>query len=508
MAAYYKVDVVLNSQAVQVGLPSPQSVRVTLPLVGPAGPQGLQGDPGDTGPQGPQGEVGLTGATGPQGPEGPQGEAGAAGATGPEGPQGPEGPAGTTDYAELTNVPSEFTPATHTHDAAAITSGTLDNARVNFAAPPAIGNTTPAAGTFTALAANNGTLTASAPVLDLAQTWNDAVATFTSLRLDITNTASQSSSRFLEISMGGTPQFRFQRLFSTPVLYFGSTDTGIGAPSTTLNFYSNGGATMSLGSGGGGPIIRSDGTFSWSSSTNITSSVDLSLGRDAADTLAQRRSTNAQTFNIYNTFTSATNHERGFLRWSSNVFQIGTEAGSGGGTARTVEFPSTTNFTGQFRVGVGTGNASLRRGDGVTFLTANYNTSFSFLAPQFIIGADGTGGPVHFFCAGNGIWEQRNTTNAQTFRLYNTVSGAANVNFDRVNFRWASNEFIIDAEAGGTGTLRGIKIGSATSSLLGFFGATPAVQPAAVADATDAASTQDRLNDLLARLRTLGLIAT
>jgi hypothetical protein len=61
---------------------------------------------------------------------------------------------------------------------------------------------------------------------------------------------------------------------------------------------------------------------------------------------------------------------------------------------------------------------------------------------------------------------------------------------------------------GGTGTLRGIKIGSASTSLLGFFGATPVVQQAAVADATDAASTQDRLNDLLARLRTLGLIAT
>jgi hypothetical protein len=51
MAAYYKVDVVLNSQAVSVGLPSPQSVRVTLPLVGPQGPAGPQGE------QGPPGEV-------------------------------------------------------------------------------------------------------------------------------------------------------------------------------------------------------------------------------------------------------------------------------------------------------------------------------------------------------------------------------------------------------------------------------------------------------------------
>jgi hypothetical protein len=59
-----------------------------------------------------------------------------------------------------------------------------------------------------------------------------------------------------------------------------------------------------------------------------------------------------------------------------------------------------------------------------------------------------------------------------------------------------------------TDTTTGTKIGTGTTQRIGFFNATPAVQPAAVADATDAASTQARLNDLLARLRTLGLIAT
>ena len=58
------------------------------------------------------------------------------------------------------------------------------------------------------------------------------------------------------------------------------------------------------------------------------------------------------------------------------------------------------------------------------------------------------------------------------------------------------------------GTTTGSKIGTGATQKLGFYDATPVVQPAAVADATDAASTQARLNDLLARLRTLGLIAT
>lgn len=102
---------------------------------------------------------------------------------------------------------------------------------------------------------------------------------------------------------------------------------------------------------------------------------------------------------------------------------------------------------------------------------------------------------------------QRRTTNAQTFRVYNTFTSATN--FERLNIRWTSNEAILDTEAGsGGGTLRGLKIGSADTSLLGFYGVTPVDQPAAVADATDAATAISQLNLALARLRELGLIAT
>ena len=62
---------------------------------------------------------------------------------------------------------------------------------------------------------------------------------------------------------------------------------------------------------------------------------DTFLTRDAANTLALRNSTNAQTFNIYNTYTDASNYERGFMKWNANVLEIGTEAG-GTGTARGV----------------------------------------------------------------------------------------------------------------------------------------------------------------------------
>jgi hypothetical protein len=54
----------------------------------------------------------------------------------------------------------------------------------------------------------------------------------------------------------------------------------------------------------------------------------------------------------------------------------------------------------------------------------------------------------------------------------------------------------------------GTKIGTSTSDKLSFWNATPVVQPATVANATDATSAIARLNEVIARLKTLGLIAT
>lgn len=62
---------------------------------------------------------------------------------------------------------------------------------------------------------------------------------------------------------------------------------------------------------------------------------DVLLSRDAANALALRNSTTAQTFGIYNTYTDGSNYERGIAGWSGNVFQIGAQA-AGSGTLRNV----------------------------------------------------------------------------------------------------------------------------------------------------------------------------
>jgi hypothetical protein len=71
-------------------------------------------------------------------------------------------------------------------------------------------------------------------------------------------------------------------------------------------------------------LTLSTGNLTVSAGT-IGLSTDVLLVRDAANFLAQRNGTSAQEFHIYNTFTDASNYERGLLGWSGNVFRVRTE---------------------------------------------------------------------------------------------------------------------------------------------------------------------------------------
>jgi len=55
-----------------------------------------------------------------------------------------------------------------------------------------------------------------------------------------------------------------------------------------------------------------------------------------------------------------------------------------------------------------------------------------------------------------------------------------------------------------TGTI----LGQSATDLVGFFGTTPVDQPAAIADATDAATAITQVNAVIAALEELGLIAS
>ena len=85
--------------------------------------------------------------------------------------------------------------------------------------------------------------------------------------------------------------------------------------------------------------VNNTGYFAWTSGTYFTdyNSWDLRLYRDDAGILAQRNETNPNTFRVYNTYTSSTNFERANVGWTTDVFIVGTEKGSAGGSPRQLE---------------------------------------------------------------------------------------------------------------------------------------------------------------------------
>ena len=122
---------------------------------------------------------------------------------------------------------------------------------------------------------------------------------------------------------------------------------GLGFSGGTF-FVSNGRSPFGVGnfnqSSTGAAGVGASSPFGWASNNAAdpgNASLDLLLWRDAANTLALQNGTNAQTFNVYNTFTDASNYERGGLTWSTNANVLTLETVKAGtGTARDIRINS------------------------------------------------------------------------------------------------------------------------------------------------------------------------
>lgn len=145
---------------------------------------------------------------------------------------------------------------------------------------------------------------------------------------------------------------------SAPALSF-STDSDNGLAYNALgpgvDIVTQGARRFGIDNAGSAYIFGSlsiGGTYGGSGWSQIQVPV---LQKDAAYTLGLRFSTNPQTFNIYGTYTSSTNYERGFVRSTASAVEVGSEKGSGGGTARPVNIY--TDGTNRLQIGT-TGTVS------------------------------------------------------------------------------------------------------------------------------------------------------
>lgn len=122
-----------------------------------------------------------------------------------------------------------------------------------------------------------------------------------------------------------------------------------------------------------------------------------------------------------------------------------------------------------------------------------------------------------FVDTANHVW-QRNGISPQTLSIAQTYT--SNTSYVRCYISWSGNVGILDTDQGSSGgTTGGLRIGSATTSLLGFWGATPIVQPTtAVAAATKVGGGGTALTDTdtfdgytlsqaIKALRSIGILA-
>ena len=223
-------------------------------------------------------------------------------------------------------------------------------------------------------------------IYDLSDAWAASGTVFTGIKLNVTDTASAAGSLLMDLQVGGVSRFRVKKDGSIGFIVAGgdtvehviSTSAGgyfTFARGTTIGFalYEPDGYVQTLSSGFFG--------FS-SSSTSAGTPADTRLYRDAANTLAQRNGVNAQAFHLYNSFTDASNYERGFMRFVSNVFEIGTAA-LGTGVLRNIKIGTTSQ-------GVGVAGGSALSASSVACGSSSATGTFAFAAGQSTASAIGS----------------------------------------------------------------------------------------------------------------------
>lgn len=186
-------------------------------------------------------------------------------------------------------------------------------------------------------------------IYDLADVWSASGTVFTGIKLNVVDTASAAGSLLMDLQVGGASKFSVGKTGSITVSgTSGYANSGIlfagAGPKLYANsniFAVNNASYGMFGCDFGATQARINGGVAFGfSSGDVTTSLDVILARDAANTLAQRNGVNAQAFNLYNTYTDASNYERVRTGWSGNVFAILPQA-AGTGSLRTMRLGGT-----------------------------------------------------------------------------------------------------------------------------------------------------------------------
>lgn len=395
---------------------------------------------------------------------------------------------------------------TSTPDTSLPTTGFLFGADSQAASAPSVYSTQTVATTLLGSTSLTGaTITASAPVLDLSQTWNNGATTFTAIKMNVTDTASNAASLLMDLQVGGTSVAHF-------------TKNGIlrvGNASKSGVIHSPNDVSLRSGTGGDGYGVNILTVTSSNSVQipfgNLSFGGDITLTRRAAANLrfgaADAAAPVAQTLSVQSVVAGTTNttganltitgsQGTGTGAGGSIVFQV-APAGSSG-TAQNALADALT-ITSNRRVtvaenivgplgntgavlgglvlgfsGVSTGNIAggqIQLFEAGTLRFRITDTALNMynsaeLSWSSATGAGGTADVRLFRDAANTL-ALRNGANAQTFNVYGTYTDASN--YERLRVVSGSSYELI-CEAAGTGTARGLQLKAGSGNNLSFGG--------------------------------------
>lgn len=154
-------------------------------------------------------------------------------------------------------------------------------------------------------------LAASGVTLSPSAVWDSAGTTFTGIKFDVTDTASAAGSLLMDLQVGGVSRFSVSKSGQV------SLGGALFAKQAASNYIeATTGWSVGAGAGNGASLTSGKGVligptgFLGFCVSNSVGGEDTIIRRDAANTLAQRNGTNAQTSRIYGTFTDASNYRR------------------------------------------------------------------------------------------------------------------------------------------------------------------------------------------------------
>lgn len=195
------------------------------------------------------------------------------------------------------------------------------------------------------LTITGATVTTSKPVIDAVQTWNSGAVTFTGYRFKVISTASAGASKPFDVQVDNGTN-------SGSCFYVASTDGNIvinqvgSAISTTPFRVQNQGSDVITVSTTSISLAQSSSLINLRTSSGINWEGNAQLWSDAANVIASRVGTSAQTFRVYNTFTDLSNYERHSTIWSSNVCYLKNENAGTGSARLMIPVTGTTTVSG------------------------------------------------------------------------------------------------------------------------------------------------------------------